>query len=674
VQGLRAVAVGLVLAYHAGLPFVPGGFAGVDVFFVISGFLITAMLVSELDRTGRISLVRFYARRAKRLLPAAAVVLVATLLLVRLFVPRIRWQEIGGDIVGAALYAVNWRLADRSVDYLAEDSQPSPVQHFWSLAVEEQFYLGWPLLIILVTVLVGRRRPVLWLGLAVVAAGSFGWSVLETAHSPERAFFVTTTRIWELAVGAAVALGAGLWTRLPRRLAAVTGWAGLAAIAGSALVFTTGTPWPGYAAALPVLGTAAVIVAGPAAGRAGAGALLGTRPFVRVGDLSYSLYLWHWPLLVAATAHWGGLSPLRGLAVVVASSVPAWLTYRLVENPIRYSRAVSRSPSLALSLGANLTGVAVAAGVALLLMVASSVGTGGTPRPAPGAAVLADDPRGDPAGAATDRTAHLTPDPLRATSDVPDVYADGCHQNQVEAELLSCTYGDPHSETVVAVAGDSKIAQWLPALQPLADQNGWKLVTFTKSACSFASATVRDGNGDPYRSCTQWSEQLRHHLADVERPDYVITAQGASEAIGPDGAGSRGALVDGLSAMWTDLTAAGAQVIVVADNPHPGMNVYECVDEHPDRLTSCTYSRERRRSHGGYSAQREAVKRQPAVTMIDLFDAVCPVEPCAPAIGDVLIYRQGSHITATYVETLTPRLAEALSRAGLPSRYRDLRP
>jgi peptidoglycan/LPS O-acetylase OafA/YrhL len=671
VQGLRAVAVGLVLAYHAGLPFVPGGFAGVDVFFVISGFLITTMLVSELDRTGRISLVRFYARRAKRLLPATAVVLVATLLLVWWFVPRIRWQEIGGDIVGAALYAVNWRLADRSVDYLAEDSQPSPVQHFWSLAVEEQFYLGWPLLI-LASALLARalRRPAMrWLGLAVVTAGSFGWSVLQTAHSPERAFFLTTTRVWELAVGAAVALGAGLWIRLPRRLAAVTGWAGLAAIAGSALAFTTGTPWPGYAAVLPVLGTAAVIVAGPAAGRAGAGALLGTRPFVQVGDLSYSLYLWHWPLLVAATAQWGELSPLRGLAVVVGAFVPAWLTFRLVENPIRYSRAVSRSPSLALSLGANLTGVALAAGVALLLLVASSVGTGGSLRPAPGAAVLAEDPRGDPAGAATDRAVHLTPDPLRATGDVPDVYADGCHQDQVGAELLSCTYGDPHSQTVVAVAGDSKIAQWLPALQPLAEQNGWKLVTFTKSACSFASATVRDGNGDPYHSCTRWSDRLRHHLTEVERPDYVITSQGASQAIGPDGARSRGALVDGLAAMWTDLTAAGAQVIVVADNPYPGMNVYECVDEHPDRLTSCTYSRERRQTHGGYPAQREAAARQPAATMVDLFDAVCPVEPCAPVIGDVLIYRQGSHITATYVETLTPRLAEALSEAGLPSRY-----
>jgi peptidoglycan/LPS O-acetylase OafA/YrhL len=679
IQGLRAVAVGLVLLYHAGLPLLPGGYVGVDVFFVISGFLITTLLVSELARTGRVSLLRFYARRARRLLPAAAVVLAATAVLVRLFVPRIRWEEIGGDIASAALYVVNWRLAERSVDYLAEDSAPSPVQHFWSLAVEEQFYLLWPVLILLAVAAAKamrtRVRPVLWVGLAAVAVPSFLWGLALTAHSPERAFFVTTTRLWELALGALLALGAGWCARLPRRWGRAIGWGGLAAIVASAATVTAGTPWPGRAALLPTLGAAAVIVAGFATGHAGPGRLLSTRPFRWVGDLSYSLYLWHWPLLVVATAAWGPLSATRGLLVVLFSFGPAWLTHRLVENPLRFSPAVTRSPPLALSLGANATFVSVAAGLTLLLAVASSFPTSGSPgasgasgmdgRHAPGAAVLAENPRDDPAGAPPERVDFLTPDPLRATADVPDVYGDGCHQDQNGAEPLSCTYGNPDADTTVVVAGDSKIAQWLPALQRLAEHNDWRLVTYTKSACSFASAMVRDGDGAPYTSCAEWHDRVLHHLTTVETPDYVLTAQGAAAAMAPDGSDSAVAMVDGLARTWGRLVEAGAEVIVVADNPHPGMTVYQCVDENPRHLSACTYPKDRREIKGGYVAQRRALERVGGVAMVDLYDAICPVDPCAPVVGNVLIYRQGSHITATYIETLTPRLATALSRAGL---------
>ena len=316
VEGLRAVAVGLVVLYHAGLSRLSGGFVGVDVFFVISGFLITSLLIRELERTGRISLSRFYARRAKRLLPAAATVLLVTTALTALVLPEIRWRDTGGDIVSAALYVVNWRLAGRSVDYLAEGTAPSPVQHFWSLAVEEQYYLVWPLLLILVTWWARRRGrsmgASLSIGLALVAIPSLLWSVYQTSYQPASAFFLTTTRMWELAIGGGVAIAATRLARMPRPAALLLGWIGLAAVAVAGVIFSTSTPWPGYAAALPTLGAAAVIAAGFAAGGAGPVMLLGTRPFLWVGALSYSLYLWHWPLLVAATAHWGDLSLKRG--------------------------------------------------------------------------------------------------------------------------------------------------------------------------------------------------------------------------------------------------------------------------------------------------------------------------------------------------------------------------
>ena len=673
VEGLRAVAVGFVLLHHSGVGLVSGGFAGVDVFFVISGFLITTQLVTEVDRTARISLHKFYARRAKRILPAAAIVLLATAILVRLFVPRIRWEEIGGDIIGSALYVVNWRLAGRSVDYLAEDSQPSPVQHFWSLAVEEQFYLVWPLLI-LVGVVVARlmhttTRRTLWVGLAVVAFPSFAWALIETAHSPASAFFVTTTRMWELSIGAAVALGAGVFARIARGWAIVIGWLGLGAIAMSGIVVTERTPWPGYAALLPTLGSAAVIVAGFAVTRGGPSSLLGTRPFRWVGGLSYSLYLWHWPLINIAAACWGPLSVGQGLAVAAVSLAPAWLTFKLLENPLRHSTAISRSARLAFSVGANFTLAGVVAGLVLVVSTTVQNPGRGIDNEALGAAVLAADPLGDPAGRSPGSVRYITPDPVDATRDIPDVYGDGCHQNQADAAVLSCTYGNPASPTEVAVVGDSKVAQWLPALQVLASRNNWKLVVYTKSSCSFSSATTPDNDGKPYTACTEWNRLLLDRLTRLDTPNYVITSQGSARAVTESGELSVDAMVDGLRTSWAALARVGTEVVVIADNPHPGLNVYECVEEHRDALTSCTYNRSRLASSGAYVTQTKAVQRRDHVKIVDLFDAICPVDPCSPVIGNVLVYRQGAHLTATYVKTLTPRLAKALTREGLHAAY-----
>ena len=270
IEGLRAVAVGLVLLYHAGIAVVPGGFVGVDVFFVVSGFLITGTLIREIEKTGRVSLASFYARRIRRLLPASFPVLVFSLFLAVRVLPSVSTRDFSLDIAAAAGYFVNWRFAARAVDYLAEDVGASPVQHFWSLSVEEQFYVIWPLLIIMLLALIRRyewdvRRALIG-GLTLVAVPSLLWSIEFTSRNPQYAFFDATTRIWELSLGAFVAVGAVWLPSLPARLRWMLGWAGLVAIGVSGVMFDQTSAWPGYLALVPTVGTVGVIVAGLSGG------------------------------------------------------------------------------------------------------------------------------------------------------------------------------------------------------------------------------------------------------------------------------------------------------------------------------------------------------------------------------------------------------------------------
>lgn len=673
IAGLRAVAVGLVLVYHAGFRYLPGGFVGVDVFFVISGFLITRQLVQEIDRTGRVSLAGFYARRAKRILPAATTVLIATAVAVVLFVSRERWSDIGGDLLASALYFVNWRFADRAVDYLAAGVDQSPLQHFWSLAVEEQFYLVWPLLII-GAILVARRlrvrnlRIVLWLGLACIAVPSFAWSVHETAVSPDRAFFVSTTRMWELAIGAAIALvGSGLM-RIPTRVAIVTGWLGLVAIVGSALLLTSENAWPGHLAAIPTLGAAAVIAAGVAAGPRGPVMLLGTRPFRWVGDLSYSLYLWHWPMIAIASGYFYGLSTKGGLAVVALSVIPAWLTFRFIENPVRHSRAISQSPRLALSIGGNLSLIGICAGLVVIILAGSvsSAAPAQSFKPR-GAAVLLS-PGVRPDDPVPDRVELITPDPLAAAKDLPDTTADKCFQQMVLPDLIWCEYGKPTGATTVALVGDSKADQWLPAFQELAEQNDWKLVVAFKGACPFTTATpVKNSTATLYPDCAEWNKALLQRLL-VEKPDYVFTSQGSSRAADGHGGVSVELMVAGMRETWARLREAGIKVVVIANNPDPSLNVMQCTDANRNRLSACGYPHAVHDRDRALKTQRLAVEGT-GVPMIDLFDAICPTVRCSPVIGNVLVYRRGAHLTATYVRSMSPQLATAMSDVGVPVRY-----
>ncbi len=656
----------MVLLYHAAPHLVPGGFAGVDVFFVISGFLITGMLMREVEQTGTVSLARFYARRAKRLLPAAALVLAVTAVFTGLVMSVVDRRAFGGDIVAAALYFVNWRFADRSVDYLAEDVGTSPVQHFWSLAVEEQFYIIWPLLVLVVAWWVRRNgepvRPWMGVALCTVAIPSFVWSLVMTTNDPSAAFFVTTTRLWELALGAGIAVAMPLLSRLPRAVGALIAWGGLSAVILSAFVITSGTAWPGYAALLPVLGSAAVIAGGTTATAGGPRVVLASPLFVWVGGLSYSLYLWHWPMLVLSTAYWGELSTLSGLVIVATSFVPAWLAFRLVENPARHAGPLVRSSKFALSVGANLTFVGVLAGLVLVLSTPSSSAPSDAERNAEGAAVLGDDPRGDPAGEPVNEVEWMTPDPVDAPDDHPAAYDDGCQTNIDASEPAVCEYGDPEGDVTVALVGDSKALQWITAFDDIGQDNGWRVVTYTKSACAFADG-VSTVDGEVYSSCAEWTSAVHDELLG-DPPDVVVTSQARKKVLtDPDDADSglsKDHMVDGLVEYWDDLSDSGVEVVALADTPQPGTDVYECVAENLGGLNECAFDRDEALDASAHGELREAVDQFDDASWIDLNGAICPADECAPVIGNVLVYRQGSHLTVTYIDSLKPRLASAL--------------
>jgi peptidoglycan/LPS O-acetylase OafA/YrhL len=656
IEGLRAVAIGLVLLYHAGVPFLPGGYVGVDVFFVVSGYLITGLLVREVERTGRVALGRFYARRAKRLLPAAALVLATSAVLMWLTASVVQWRAFGHDIVAAALYVVNWRLADRSVDYLAEGTGASPVQHFWSLAVEEQFYIVWPLVLVLVALVARRRgipvRPLMVVGLALVVVPSFLWAMATSGSTS--GFFVTTTRLWELGVGALVAVAGTV--AVPRVAARATGAVGLVLVVGSAVLLDHTTPWPGAWTLLPVLGTAAVIVAGASPAHAGP-RVLRLSPVVWVGGLSYSLYLWHWPLLIAAENVAGELSVPERLAIVAASAVPAWLSLRFVENPVRFSARLARSNNVTLGAGAALTAVGLIAG----LVLAAGVPSSSAGAAAPGArSLVAADGRVTPPPMVT--SGPVTPSAALVTEDVPKPYDDGCDVKMDEVALELCVYGDPDGSRTVVLAGDSKALQWFTPLETIARENGWRLVLATKSACGFADA-IRPGADDlPYTLCGSYNKALLDELLTM-RPDAVITSQVHHTAYDDAGELTEEAMVAGLSSYWSQLEESGTDVIALLDNPHPhdvpegDTEVYTCVAELPDQLDRCAFTLT---LDSGAVAQTAAADRVQGTDVVEVKDLLCDERVCPAVIGGVLVYRQGSHITDTYARSMTPALASRL--------------
>ncbi|MGE0067651.1 MAG: acyltransferase family protein [Solirubrobacterales bacterium] len=664
VEGMRAIAIVAVLLCHAGVPFLAGGYVGVDVFFVISGFLITRLLLGEMEGRGTVSLRDFYARRAKRLLPLSALLLaVVGIVSIAIFSP-LRATETSGDIVSSALYVANWHFAAQSVDYFAQGLEPSPVLHLWSLAIEEQFYLVWPGLMLAVTWWFRRRgrkvRPVLMLTVALIFAASLATGILLTDSTPAAAYFSTFGRAWELALGAMLAL-LGV-VKLRRAFAAAIGWLGLAAIVYATLAFDATTPFPGVAALVPTVGTAALIFAGSSlyAQRAGAPAWLLSLPPVRhIGRVSYSWYLWHWPFLIFAAALFGELSVAAGLAVVALSWIPSVASHWLIEDPVRRARSLARLPNRALLLGAACTAVAAFSGV-LVKNLQPSFHTAKISA-VRGAAALPEQPQPQQTAAA------VRPNPLRARADRSRAFYDGCLVGIEGLNSNRCLYGDPAGDRTLILFGDSHAMQYFPPLEALAEERGWRLILLTKAECMPGEVKIRSMVADrEYSQCDVWRESA---LKRIEEGDgsvtVVISGDTAYTAYGEDGEELSGdenaeALQQGYEKTLRRIQAAGPDTVVIRDTPASSSDIPSCVSENLQHLQACAFKEPREWNR---EFDRRAAAATPGAHLIDLTAKICPGELCRAVIGNALVYRDKSHLTATFARTLTPWIESGLAEA-----------
>jgi peptidoglycan/LPS O-acetylase OafA/YrhL len=336
IQGLRAVAVLLVVLFHAvGRPF-SGGYVGVDVFFVISGFVITGVLLRERASSGRTSVLAFYGRRCRRIIPAATLVILVTIAASYLVLGFLAGDSTARDGRWAAVFLVNFHFASMATNYLAAQQPPSPLQNFWSLSVEEQFYVVYPTLFLALAAVRTRIsfRLRTAIGLIIIIIVSFALSISQTQTNEAVAYFSPFTRAWELALGALIAVSTNRLLRLRPHVAAAMGWLGLGAILLSAIVFNAQTPYPGSLVAVPVVGAGFVIAGGVVAPNFGVERMLALAPFQWLGKLSYSLYLWHWPILIIAAEKQERTNlPVRqGLLLLALALGASVVSYALVEN------------------------------------------------------------------------------------------------------------------------------------------------------------------------------------------------------------------------------------------------------------------------------------------------------------------------------------------------------
>jgi len=669
VQGLRALAVALVVLFHAGVPILHGGFVGVDVFFVLSGFVITGLLLRRAEHPERIGLADFYARRARRILPMATLVIVATVVASYLVLGRFVGRSAAADARWASAFLANVHAIGTGTDYLHAGGPVSPLLQFWSLSVEEQFYVAFPLLLVGALVLgarSGRRRRLAGM-LVLLVGASLVLSVVQTAWSPAVAYLSPLTRAWELGLGGACVLLSPWASRWPRPFAGAVGWLGLAMIALAACRFGASTPYPGLAALVPVGGTALVVLAGSSQPPRGPEVVLGHRSMLWGGAVSYSLYLWHWPLLViAAEAATTPLSPTARVVLVLVAVALAALSRRVVEDPVRHAVGLAASARRSLGLGAVLVGGSLV--LATVALACTPVPSAGHPASARGGRPsLGQLERQVASGVATTAVPSDVVPPLGPPTESlagPLVPAGCVVESADQGAVDPCTFGARRSSTTVLLLGDSTAAMWSGAFIRLARAEGVRLVLVAKDGCApWLDHDVRYlGGRNP--ACDAWH---RFEVAEARRlrPTAIFVSGYMGAPL------SRAAVPGGVAALLAALRSASDRVTVLSNLPAVPLGHADpaaCVLIHPADLGPCNLSVAA--FSASYGWFRDALVRGAATSgarYVDLDRLFCTARTCPMVVASHLVWRDLFHANVAYVSWVTRALGELLGPLAGPT-------
>lgn len=675
IQALRAIAVVLVILDHLALlqrlPGSPeGGFIGVDVFFVISGFLISGQLLREAGRSGRISFRDFYARRVRRILPMAVIVAVVTVAAAWLLFWPARALDTTADGAWAMLFVSNIAFALSGTDYFS-DGAASPFQHYWSLSVEEQFYVVWPFVILLALWIATRlRRPLLRVMLWAIGAAfvvSFAWALFDTAANPAASYFSTLGRAFEFALGALVYVVTSRLARLSRALRWVVGLSGLALIAASVWFIHPDAGFPGPLAIVPALGAALFLAAGTGTPSPPVLFPLATRPVRYVGDISYSLYLWHWPAIVFLGTVLPPTSPVTILLALALTFGLSAVSYHFVEQRILRSRWLNPHPDKAAPARSPLPAIAVV--TASILAAVAVFGGAAVLRPSPASAggrTLVAAPNEPSAAAAlvasiqaeiataSDRSGWQDTTPPIDDLGVgvrPDLAA--CWNDRADAST-SCVQGDPAAPRTIAVVGDSIAMNMVPGIVAAAEAGSdWKVLVLAKAGCTPVDVPAFDTDGSLYENCEEFREFARARLTDAE-PDVVLYVSALVDAIpGVDDAGFDARWSQGLSDMFA-ATPSGASAYLMSPTPR-GESLASCANRFTNPADCATVV-------SSSWLERNELSRTSAdaagATYIDTSLWFCDTTGLCPAvIGDTIVRRDPQHLTEAYALSLSGVLA-----------------
>ena len=648
IEGLRALAILLVVAAHAGCVWLSGGFVGVDVFFVLSGYLITGLLLQEIDETGGVRFLAFYARRLQRLLPALMLMVALVAVAATVLLPPTEQPFQATGAASASVWLSNMHFAFARLSYFGPGAESNLFLHTWSLGVEEQFYLIWPaLLVVVLGAWRGKQAAVdskrLKIAMLVVLAISLVACILLTGMAPQLAFYLMPTRAWQFALGALVFLYArrpaavvdDALVQTPRSSAAVriahaTGWLGLGTILVASLWFGPNMPYPGVRAVLPSIGAAAILLAGSWLPTAGVARILSVRPMQALGRVSYSWYLWHWPVLLLGAQWLGSDTPLDRGALVLLSLALAVLSYRLVEAPIRRNPRLVARPGI-MALGA----------VALMVLV-----NAGCIRWYNAVSHWINQPQQQRYQA--------------AQFDYPVIYKMGCDEWYRSAQVRICGFGPAKAAHTVVLMGDSVGAQWFPAVALAFDKPGWRLLVITKSACPMVDEPMFYPRiGQEYTVCTEWREDALKAVAAL-KPDVLILGSTSTYGF------TRTQWLDGTSNVLNAVAADVGHIDLVRATPDLPFNGPACLAQQSwlrgtlAMHHACEAPASSPQNTNVYRWLGEVARRYRNVNTIDMNGWVCPGGECKAQRDGMIVFRDNQHLTASFVQSLSGDFAKRL--------------